>query len=381
MPSRRRLLPLLLLPLLLPLHAPAQTTPTREQELATIRGEITQLESRLARVRDRAAGLAGELETIEVELELQEQRLAEARAAGALAGERVEASAAEVARLGESLAAAREALAGRVGGLYRLGRRGYLRMLLSLDGGAAGEADERASDLLSGIRMLRYLAQRDARAVERYTLARQELEEERELLAARRAEVERWVAEEDARRGELASARSRQAAILARVENEERQLAGRAVELADREEKLTDFLALLAGRGGEPEGTPIQRFRGVLDRPVAGEVSAGFGPRLDPRYRTRVPHNGLTLTTRSGDEVHAVYAGEVLFAAPFQGYGPTVVVHHPGRVFTLYAGLGELAVERGVSVALGETVGTAADSLYFEVRVEKKPEDPTEWVR
>jgi septal ring factor EnvC (AmiA/AmiB activator) len=280
----------------------------------------------------------------------------------------------EVARLGEALAAARADLARRVGGLYRLGGQGqtYLRLLLSLEGGG---------DLLSGIRMLRYLARRDARSVERYTTARRELEDERELLLAKRRDVERWVAEEEARQGELASARRRQAALLARVEGERDRLAQRADELADRERKMSRFLDLLAGGGGDPAGTPIQQFRGVLDPPVAGEVSAGFGPRLDPRYRTKVPHNGLSLTTRAGDPVHAVYAGEVLYAAPFQGYGPTVVVHHPGRVFTLYAGLSELAVEVGQKVSLGETLGRAADELYFEVRVEKQPQDPEQWIR
>ena len=380
MPSRRALAVLSLLLLLVPLPARAQTpTPTREQELVAIRGEIAELEQRLGRVRRRAAGLAGDLETIEVELELQEQRLAEARAAGALAAERVVASEEEVARLGASLAAARAALTERVGGLYRLGRRGYLRMVLSL--GSGGDGGSGGGDLLAGIRMLRYLARRDARAIERYTLARAELEEERQALSARRVEVERWVAEEEERRGVLAAARARQAALLARLASEERRLAERAGVLTDREEKLRRLLDLLAGRGGEPEGTPIQSFRGVLEQPVGGEVTAGFGPRLDPRYRTRVPHNGLTLATTSGDEVRAVYAGEVLFAAPFQGYGPTVVVHHPGRVFTLYAGLGALAVERGDTVALGQAVGTAADSLYFEVRVEKKPQDPATWLR
>jgi len=356
-------------------QAADETTASRQRELDGIRREIGELEGRLATVRRRAEGIAGDLETLEVELKLQEQRLAEARAAGDLAATRVADGEREVARLGDALAAARADLARRVGGLYRLGGQGqtYLRMMLSLQGGG---------DLLSGIRMLRYLARRDARSVESYTTARRELEEERQRLVEQRREVDKWVAEEEARRGELAAARQREASLLARVEGERQRLSQRADELADRERKLSRFLDLLAGRGGgDPAGTPIQQFRGVLDPPVEGRVSAGFGPRLDPRYRTRVPHNGLSLETHAGDAVHAVYAGEVLYAAPFQGYGPTVVVHHPGRVFTLYAGLAELAVEVGQQVSLGQTVGRAADELYFEVRVEKQPEDPQQWIR
>ena len=357
-----------------PRLATAAAQETREQELARIRREIRDTETRLARVRQRAEGVAGQLQTLEIELELQEQRLAEARAAGELAGERVAASEQAVERLGDALAAARGDLSRRLGGLYRLGGQGYLRMLLSLQG--------RGQDLLAGVRMLRYLARRDARAVERFTVARDELESEQQRLVERRADAESWVAEEEARRGELAAARRRQAAMLARIEGERRRLTERAGELADRERKMSRFLDLVAGEsGGELAGSPIQELRGVLDPPVQGRVTAGFGPRLDPRYRTRVPHNGLSYATAPGTPVHAVYAGKVLYAAPFQGYGPTVVLHHPGRVFTLYAGLADLAVEVGQEVSLGQTLGRAAGELYFEVREEKKAEDPAGWLR
>jgi septal ring factor EnvC (AmiA/AmiB activator) len=375
MPRRAGLLLLLSLLLLVPPPAlPAGAAETRQQELARIRREIGETEARLARVRERAEGVAGQLQALEVELELQEQRLAEARAAGELAAGEVAASEAEVERLGTALTAARGDLSRRLGGLYRLGAQGYLRMLLSLE--------SQGQDLLAGLRMLRYLARRDARAVERFTAARDALEEERRLLLARRAEAERWVAEEEERRGGLAAARQRQAAMLARIEGERRRLAERAGELADRERKMSRFLDLVAGdAGGDPAGSPIQELEGVLEPPVAGRLTAPFGPRLDPRYRTRVPHNGLTWATAPGSPVAAVYAGKVLYAAPFQGYGPTVVVHHPGRVFTLYAGLAALTVEAGDEVALGQPLGRAAGELYFEVRVEKRAEDPAGWLR
>jgi septal ring factor EnvC (AmiA/AmiB activator) len=95
-----------------------------------------------------------------------------------------------------------------------------------------------------------------------------------------------------------------------------------------------------------------------------------------------VPHNGIEIAPeRGGAAVQAVYPGKVLYAAPFQGYGPTVVVHHAGRVFTLYAGLGELRVGEGDVLELGDPVGTAAGPLYFEIRSENLPEDPERWLR
>ena len=110
-------------------------------------------------------------------------------------------------------------------------------------------------------------------------------------------------------------------------------------------------------------------------------MTAGFGPRLDPRYGTRVPHNGLDIACARGSEVRVVYPGRVAFAAAFEGYGPTVVVEHAGRVFTLYAGLARVLVAKDDVLSLRGVVGTAADSLYFEIRAENRPEDPRLWLR
>ncbi len=346
---------------------------TREQELDALRGEISRLESRVGEAKRRQSGLRGEVEAADLELRLQEARLAEAVAARDLATRKAEAGEAEVQRLEASLERARLGLRRRLSGLYRLGRQGYVRLILAL------RPDER---LLPSLRMAHYLARRDRVAIDQYQATRAGLERERDKLAAQRRDLERWLAHEQSRRGQLAEIRRRKAVLLARAEQEGKDLSQRASALADRERKLSTLVDFLYGRStSNPAGTPIQQFRGVLDWPVAGKVTEGFGFILDPRYRTRVPHNGIDLATEPTAEVRAVFPGKVLYAAPFQGYGPTVIVHHPGRVFTLYAGLSELKAGPGGMVSLGDVVGLASDKLYFEIRIENRPDDPLRWLR
>ncbi|MEA2694545.1 MAG: murein hydrolase activator [Acidobacteriota bacterium] len=350
--------------------------PSRERELAAIRAEIARLETRLVRAKQEQSGIQGEIAKTDLELKLQEGRLAEATAARSLAAEQEAAGLRRVAKLEADLAAARRELGRRLVGLYSLGRQGYLRLFLSL------KPDSR---LLPSIRLMRYLARRDRESIDRFTAARADLAGERDRLATRRAEIERWIGQQQGRRRELVRLRGRQAELLAQARRESQVLEARAGELAEKEHKLSAFLDLLYGKSPEAlagkAGRPMQDFRGVLDWPVRGRVTAGFGPLLDPRYHTRVPHNGVDVETAPRSEVRAVFPGKVLFAAPFEGYGTTVVVNHPGRVLTLYAGLSSCLVSKEDMVTLGQVVGTSSDKLYFEIRVENHPENPLNWLR
>lgn len=368
----------LLLALALPLYPQAPSPPrsdrlsTREKELAGLRAEISRLEARLGEARRRQTSLQDELAAADLELKLQETRLAEAMTARDLAARRAAASEIEVARLERAFEDTRHDLQARLAALYRLGRQGYLRLFLALD-------PDRP--LLPSVRLIRYLARRDRQSMDRYRAARADLARERDRLVAERAEREQWIVREEARRRELLAVRTRRSDLLARVRTEERELEARAGDLAERERKLTELLDLLANDTRGLDGKPIQDFRGILEWPVEGKVTTGFGFRFEPRYHTRVPHHGIELATAPGGEVQAVFAGKVVFAAPFQGYGNTVILLHPGRVFTLYAGLSDLKVGREGMLSLGDVVGLSTDKLYFEIRVEKRPEDPLSWLR
>jgi septal ring factor EnvC (AmiA/AmiB activator) len=346
---------------------------SREEELIALRAEIKGLEARLEQARAARAGLEGELAAADLELRLEQRRLEEAGAARDAAAGRAAASERQLADLERRLGAARDGFRRRLIGLSRLGEQGYVRLFLLL------KADRR---FLPSVRLLRYLVRRDRESSDHYRQAQQAVAAERDRLLAQRREVEAWLERQEVRRAQLLTVRRRKAALLARAETERQSRAGPAAELNERERKLSGFLDLLYGRNAAGlAGASMQGFRGVLDWPVRGRVTQEFGFRLDPRYRTRVPHNGLSLATPAGGEVRAVYPGRVLFAAPFQGYGPTVVLLHPGRVFSLYAGLSDLRVSRGGMVSLGDAVGLASGELYFEIRVENRPEDPRSWLR
>lgn len=284
-----------------------------------------------------------------------------------------DAAAGRVAEQAARLAERRASLRRRLLSIDRFARQGYLRLFLDVD---------RSADLQVAIRQLRFLARRDADAAASYRAARAGLLDEQRELQLRVAEAERWVDTEQERRRELERLLSEQRRLLGRLEERRRRLERSAGELGRREERLSRLIELLQEESGSGlQGVSIEEFQGALDWPVLGSVSTEFGPRTDPVYGTTLPHNGLEIATREGAAVATVYPGRVLFAAPFQDLGFTVVVEHPGRVLTLYAGLARLEVEEGDVLVFESIVGAASDRLYFEVRRGKRPEDPRSWLR
>jgi len=96
---------------------------------------------------------------------------------------------------------------------------------------------------------------------------------------------------------------------------------------------------------------------------------------------------GLDIRAADGTEVRAVYAGTVVHAGWFSGYGNLVILDHGDGLFSLFAHLGTLAHAVGDGVAKGDVLGTVGDTgslkgayLYFELRDGQKPLDPERWL-
>lgn len=346
---------------------------SRAVELERIRSEIVRLESRLAQVSSQRGDQRQRLERLSLEVELQEERVAEVRAERRLVESRLAELDESIEALEARLEVSRSRLQRGLSALYRLGGGGTWRSLLSAStpGGS-----------LAARRTLRYLSWLQATRIEAYRRDRQELTTRRAERLEQRDRVAELEDSETTRLARLDTLESQQAQVVAALEREEAELERRTAELTARQGRLTELLSFLAGQRLEDPGeVPIQRFKGVLDWPLAGKLVQRFGPRLDPRYKTQVPHNGISLEPVGTAEVRAIFPGVVVFAEDFEGFGITVVVHHAGRVFTLYSGLASARVVAEDVISSGQVLGRAAARLYFEVREEDRPQDPLEWLR
>ena len=93
-------------------------------------------------------------------------------------------------------------------------------------------------------------------------------------------------------------------------------------------------------------------------------------------------NRGLDLATTPGTEVRVATNGTVTFAGLVAGRTYVVVrANADRRVRVTYGGLATLAVARGHAVAQGESLGTAADTLFYGVRVGDRHVDPLSFTR
>lgn len=334
----------------------------------------------LQREADQLAAAArtvfNDLRRLELDRAIAQQKLAQATAElDAVTSERDQAVA-RVKALEDERVRSTPGLEERLVSIYKRGRGGYIRLLLSSD-------DPRAFGRLT----------RGVAAIS--ALDRMRVDTHRRTLAAQRNAL----ADLDTRHAEVAT--SQQAAARARTDVDKAVTARNAAidaldarrDLAARYvDELQTAQSALEGAVGALDSSavpalPFRPFRGDLDWPVTGRVTSRFGRAIDGRFGTSIVHNGIEIATTEGTPVRAVHGGKVAHAAPFSGFGTLVIVDHGAAVFTLYGHLSDTNLERGMPIARGDVVGMAgmapagSAAVYFEVRVDGRPSDPLQWLR
>lgn len=127
--------------------------------------------------------------------------------------------------------------------------------------------------------------------------------------------------------------------------------------------------------------------QGKLLPPVTGRVEVGFGEVRHPRFGTVTMHRGLDYRAPGQNlPVRVVFWGRVAFVGWLTGYGDTVIVDHGRGWHTVYAHLENVRVAVGDVVAARTRIADVGQSgsikgryLYFEVRHNGQPVDPSDW--
>jgi murein hydrolase activator len=233
---------------------------------------------------------------------------------------------------------------------------------------------------------------------ERVQALEQESRERRDALAANEADHERQARVLEKERAAHALVLQRTAGEVERNRREIGKLKRDEARLARLVEEITRALsakqpepkAPAAGRKVERvadaslASKPFATLKGRLRLPVRGELVNQFGAT---RGDSGAQWKGLFIRSATGETVHAIADGRVVYADWLRGFGNLLIVDHGGGFMSLYANNEGLLRQVGENVRSGDPVSSVGASggheesgLYFELRRDGKPFDPMKWM-
>lgn len=280
----------------------------------------------------------------------------------------------------DELAHLRMRLDARLRAMLADGEGGTARALLGAEG---------FTELALRRRYLRELADVDARLVTDVRRVEGAVVEHRRSLKQRASEAEVTNALVVEQQALLTATRDERARTLSRVRNESGLLHAAAIELTGKHKALQLLVAKLAEG---PRYKPPTGRSGVLRNGLAVPVSDGlvirnFGSVID-KDKAEIVSNGIELRATMGVPVVAVADGRIVHTGWLRGFGRIVIVDHGEGHHTLSAHLSRAVVGGGDEVIRGQTIGFVGDTeslngpkLYFELRENGRPRDPTPFFR
>lgn len=358
--------------------AQAQDPAELERELEEIRRQIEQIQARLdADLEQRDSG---------------QQALAEAERALAAAGrarqqtrDRLEQTTANIETLSARIEAtsmavadSSERLAAQLQLVYQQGAPSRLQLLLNQQDPRRlrrhlayhGHLSRQRLALLEDLQRLRQSQLEDQRGLEREQASLAELEASQAETAAR---IERERANRDRALREINARIATDSERIDQLQRDAEELRALLDELA---QALKDIPM-------DVEVPSILALTGTLAPPLEGRLVQRFGDSRGGDMRW----TGWLLAAPAGAEVRAIAHGRVAYADWLRGYGMLAIIDHGDGVMSLYGhnetlfrGVGSWVNPGDVIASVGRSGGADVDALYFEIRRDGQPVDPSTWL-
>jgi septal ring factor EnvC (AmiA/AmiB activator) len=352
-----------------------------KEQLRAIEQEIQNLRQQANKLAEQENSIISQLDQFEVEYQMKSHEIELLDLRQQKTRSDIDTLTKQFKDLNESLEKQRAHLSARLVEAYKLGKLNYLKLMLQA---------QSATDLLRTYQYVTFLARDDSRRLEEYRASMKEKESMQMRLEQEDRNMAQLKQDLEQAHTDLVKSRMEKTRLLESVQTERSTHLGALNELKAAASQLQGFFV----RQPEPEvevmgsGVEISRFKGSLDWPLRGRIIRNFGMIKNPKFGTTTMSNGIEIETVEGAPVMAIYDGKVMFAEWFKGYGKSIILSHPGGIYTLYAHNSELVVQRGESVQKGQMIAKAGSTgslsgptLYFEVREKDQPVNPLQWLR
>jgi septal ring factor EnvC (AmiA/AmiB activator) len=392
-----------------PGSARAQSQKAAEQQLRQVRTELQKIARERRRLEGQRGDAAQRLRRADEQLGRSGRALAETEAAlrdahAALVGLQQRR---QVMR--HDLEQQRHRLAALLRSAYMTGAQAPLKLLL---------AQDRIADAQRAMGYYRYAQREQVRQVAKLTGSLEALAANEAEIDARARELEALQVQQRQQLTTLKRDRGARAQVVAELDHRYQDRQEREQELGQDVKSLERLLANLRAAAARAEAerraaaarerqaqnvqsetgarppagkvpprvasaAPLSKVGG-LGWPASGDLLARYGGRL-PDGRTS---SGVLIGAPAGSAVTAVADGTVVFSEWMTGYGLILIIDHGNGYMSLYAHNDTLLrdagdrVRRGDAVArVGSSGGHGRPALYFELRRNGQPVDPSAWLQ
>ena len=169
------------------------------------------------------------------------------------------------------------------------------------------------------------------------------------------------------------------------IKNNAQRLQKMKADQSRLKKLLSELERTIASIPTPADATPFKQQKYKLPWPSRGRVIARFGSRI---AQGKLKLNGIRIATKENSKVTAIHHGRIIFSNWIRGFGLLIIVDHGDNYMSLYGNNKSLIKETGDWVGAGETIAYSNESstkdesgLYFEIRKNGKPLNPSRWLR
>ena len=263
---------------------------------------------------------------------------------------------------------------------WQLGQQGQVKVLLN---------QEDPQTVARTLAYYRYFFDARKTLIDGYRSTLLELTEVQAQILATNERLDRQRAELEQRQTRLVQAKQNReqavAALSARIQDQDSRLQSMEADRKELERLLANIERAIEELEVPDNYQDFAAAKGAMPWPVAGKPSNRFGRA---RNEGKMRWQGVNLPAEEGDIVRAIHHGRVVYADWFRGSGLLMIIDHGNGYMSLYAHNQSLLRDVGEWVTAGTPISTVGNTggqdrhaLYFEVRHDGKPTDPSNWCR
>ncbi len=284
-------------------------------------------------------------------------------------------------RYQKDMATQLDLLAAQVRSAYAIGRQEYLKLLLN---------QEHPETVGRMLRYYQYFNEERSSRVVRAEKIVTKLNQVSKAINRKVMQLEGLRKKQRSQKGALENTKRARSLVLARLKSELLNKGEELGLLIQNEQKLARLIKEINEVMPDIQMEPgvhlkFAKLKGKLYWPTVGKVQKIFG---QARKSKKLKWNGIIIKAKAGMNVRSISRGRVAYADWLRGYGLLVIIDHGDGYMSLYGHNESLQKETGDWVEANEVIASVGDSggneftgLYFEIRYNGKPTNPSNWCK